>query len=487
MNKEWKRCRDRVAEIDVKLAEMADKLQTEKRSLTADEREVMNALKGEKEALQLRMNVLSTGGREAGHERACAERAFAEMVTAICRGEVPADYAEMVHRSAGPNYMIDIPHSRAVQDTAGAAAMVPVTIGDIVEPLEKGLILDLVGCKMQYGLTGDFVYPVVAGVEATIEDENAEVNDTTIDISSLKPTPRRVSLAIPVSNRAIDQTNTALLDVVIRQMTLGLTRLLNRWMFAPQRITSKASDGCFVKSAPTLAVGDSFTFKDTVALKGRVMATGAVFDGTAAYVCSASTYADLEATPRDAGSGRMVIENGRINGYPVFMTEYIGDGVLGFGIFNYELVGQFGQMRMTVDPYTGAKKNLVYFVLNTDFDLLTVRPEAFGIAKLSTKASIGVDATAVSLSTTQNVAVTKDIYVSGAALTANITAAVSGTNSDLFSVNKTSIAKDEQGNAGTKLTITYTPTATGSHSATLTLKSTGADDVTVALTGQATA
>lgn len=40
------------------------------------------------------------------------------------------------------------------------------------------------------------------------------------------------------------------------------------------------------------------------------------------------------------------------------MTEYIGDGVLGFGIFNYELVGQFGKMHMIVDPYTGAKKTL---------------------------------------------------------------------------------------------------------------------------------
>ena len=68
------------------------------------------------------------------------------------------------------------------------------------------------------------------------------------------------------------------------------------------------------------------------------------------------------------------------------MTEYIGDDVLGFGIFNYELVGQFGKMHMIVDPYTGAKKNLIYFVLNTDFDMLTVRTEAFAVAKKTPKA-----------------------------------------------------------------------------------------------------
>ena len=109
------------------------------------------------------------------------------------------------------------------------------------------------------------------------------------------------------------------------------------------------------------------------------MATGVEFgDGTAAYVCSATKYAELESTPRDAGSGKMVIENGNLNGFPVFVTEYVGEGVLGFGVFSYELVGQFGKTRLIYDPYTGAKKNLVYFVFNSDFDMLTLRTEAFG-------------------------------------------------------------------------------------------------------------
>lgn len=50
-------------------------------------------------------------------------------------------------------------------------------------------------------------------------------------------------------------------------------------------------------------------------------------------------------------------------------------------------LGNVGEMRLTVDPYTGAKKNLTYFVLNTKFDELPVRPEAFAIAKK--KASAG--------------------------------------------------------------------------------------------------
>ncbi|MDL2230545.1 phage major capsid protein, partial [Alistipes sp. OttesenSCG-928-L06] len=232
---------------------------------------------------------------------------------------------------------------------------------------------------MQYGMVGAWQFPIVAGIEATIEDENAEVNDTKIDISKISPSPKRVTLAIPVSNRAIDQSNNALLSIVRSQMSMGLARLLNKWMFSPEKITAKASEGCFVNPKTKATYTDSITWKDAIMLKGSVMKQGVIFDGTPAYVCSASVYADLESTPRDAGSGLMILQDGKINGFPVFITEYIGDDCLGFGIFSYQLVGQFGQMRMIFDPYTGAKKNLVYFVLNTDFDMLTLRPEAFGI------------------------------------------------------------------------------------------------------------
>ena len=64
--------------------------------------------------------------------------------------------------------------------------------------------------------------------------------------------------------------------------------------------------------------------------------------------------------------------------------------MLGFGVFSYELVGQFGDMRMTVDSTSAAvaKKNLTYFVFNTDFDMLTLRPEAFAVGK-TTAAGVG--------------------------------------------------------------------------------------------------
>lgn len=325
--KEMKAARTRIAEINTRMGEIADALEAEKRGMSTDEKTEKLALVQEKEILQLRMD-RELGGYQPSEQEVTNERAFSEAVAAAYnKRSVPEEYRSFMDGNA-----INVPVTRAaaLQDSTTVTPLIPLTIGEIIEPLEKGLILSKVGCKMQYGLVGDWALPVVAGIEATIMDENAEVADSTIDITKLSPTPKRVTLAIPVSNRAIDQSNNALLEIVRTQMTLGLTRLLNKWMFSPTKIVAKASDGCFVAAcaAPAVvtAAGDSFSWKDVIKLKGSVMKTGVVFDGTAAYVCSATTYADLEATPRDAGSGRMILENGQINGFPVFMTEYIGEG-----------------------------------------------------------------------------------------------------------------------------------------------------------------
>lgn len=91
---------------------------------------------------------------------------------------------------------------------------------------------------------------------------------------------------------------------------------------------------------------------------------------------------------------------------------------------------------------------------------------------------ITVDPATVEAFTTEvGTPATATVNVTGENLTGEITAAVSGANADCFT------AVLENG----VLTITYNPTAAGNHTATVTLSSEGAQDVTIALTGTATA
>ena len=76
-----------------------------------------------------------------------------------------------------------------------------------------------------------------------------------------------------------------------------------------------------------------------------------------------------------------------------------------------------------------------------------------------------------------------DVTVKGINLTSgNLTLGISGTNSAFFALATTTVTK-AQAEAGYNVTITYAPTANGSHTATLTISGCGVTSHTVTLTG----
>ncbi len=96
--------------------------------------------------------------------------------------------------------------------------------------------------------------------------------------------------------------------------------------------------------------------------------------------------------------------------------------------------------------------------------------------------TITVNPASLNLSTEVGTPVTKTFTVTGVNLTAGVRLTVSG---NYFAIDKTNILKSAAAN-GVDVTVTYTPTVVGNHTGTVTLTSTGAENVTVQLNGTAT-
>ena len=94
---------------------------------------------------------------------------------------------------------------------------------------------------------------------------------------------------------------------------------------------------------------------------------------------------------------------------------------------------------------------------------------------------INVNNTALLFNTVTGESVTRNFIVTGANLTGDLTVALNDDNG-VYSVNKTSITTTQATN-GALVTVTYSPTAYGSHDATITVS--GANAATVTLNGQA--
>lgn len=80
----------------------------------------------------------------------------------------------------------------------------------------------------------------------------------------------------------------------------------------------------------------------------------------------------------------------------------------------------------------------------------------------------------------------QDIYVSGTNLTQSLSCSISGAQASYFSLHTASIAA-ASANVGFTLRVTYTPAATGNHTATLTISSSEIQSVTVTLQGESKA
>ena len=378
----------RVREIKVRLNEIKDVCERENRAQTAEETAEVDSLKREAQDLSLRATINSMSGAQS--PVMSREKGFDNYVQSVKNA-----------RQLDERVM-----EREATITTDVQGIIPLSINDIIKPLEEGLILNTVGLKLQTGLSGDYVSPVVGRLEAEFAGEAVELSDKKIAIEALRPVPARLGVSVAVTSQTINRSQGLVLDIVREQLPLAIVRTLNTAMFSPvatgsakgpfAKILTDNADGVALSTLKSKAAkkaathikfaGEVPTYKELVAMKGIVLAKGIVNDGTAAYVMDEYMKATLEATPRDAGSGLMVIVNGGIVGVPVFTTNEIcaaDKDYIGFGVFSYELLGQFGDMRFVVDPVSQAKKDLTVMTLNADWAMTTARPEAFVLGSFS--------------------------------------------------------------------------------------------------------
>ena len=131
---------------------------------------------------------------------------------------------------------------------------------------------------------------------------------------------------------------------------------------------------------------------------------------------------------------------------------------------------------VTYKPTAAGTQTGVITVASTGAESKTV--SVTGTATTTPK--ITVDPATMNFTTTVGTPVTQTFNVTGANLEGAITLSVAGSG---FTINKTSITK-ATATSGTTVDVTYSPTAVGTHTGTVTLTSSGAQTVTIALNGQ---
>lgn len=355
---------DKIAELRSEMRSMIESAATEKRDLNQDEQVTFDKLDSE---ARMHDNYFRANevGREEPKEKADIRSIFAQRTAeAVMSGK-----STEVEMRAAPIDGVDV------------ADTIPIIYKDILEALEPSLVIDKLGLKMQSNVQGEPMWPTIAGVEATIADENAEISDSELTFGKIKASPKRVAISIPVSRRAFNQSNLDLYGIVTAQLGKAVARTLNKWLLATPSALAGTTSSVFVKAVPDVdfATDKKPTYAEIIALETAVLDNNVAADESGAYIMSPSMLGYLKSTAI-AGNDHLFITDGKtLNGYPIIVSNLMGAGKIGFGFFSYAVLSQFGNVSVVIDPYTGAKTNTVNFVLNADYDITVLRSQAFAI------------------------------------------------------------------------------------------------------------
>ena len=268
----------------------------------------------------------------------------------------------------------------------GDSGAVSLTIHDMIPTLNEGLGLPS-GLSLVTGVTGNELWPV--SVDDVAMEETGEVEALSaqvLNFDKLTPIQRRVALRVLVSNTAIDNAAFDLLGFVQQKFTLAMRKYIAEKVFS--QAAWNGNKGPFSGAAPAGTITlDATAYKNILKAVAQFADKG--YD--ASQVClvfDAATEAELKSTPKAEGQGGFIIENGKCAGYNYVVSHYINtkldeagkalvttpDKYIGIGLFNYEVVEQHGDVRLTIDSTSDGvgMKNVTSVILNTSMSFTDI-------------------------------------------------------------------------------------------------------------------
>ena len=353
-----------------------DKCTAEKRTRNEAEEAEYNALIKERQYIQMRM---------AAYNMKPADNGEAPTLTKQVRYMLQSGRnakMEYAYKRVEGDGAATLTYTGVTDVQSGGAE--PVKIEDIVKPLYEGLILNAVGINLRTGLSGEYVWPVVEAATVKVAGEAVAITPQKLNLSKVKARPERIGATLSLTRQSIIQSDGLVETLATQLLPEALAAGINKIMFSVDKVLEGTDNlkGPFVALKAGATTIDTPTYKAFCKFKAKVLKSG-VPGGRLCWVMTKSTAAELEGTPRDAGSGIMLIENGKLCGTPVFTTEAIGDGYIGLGDWAYQMLGLFGDISFIVDPYTGGDSDIINFYLNANYGTATLRSDAFALAKIT--------------------------------------------------------------------------------------------------------
>jgi HK97 family phage major capsid protein/HK97 family phage prohead protease len=236
---------------------------------------------------------------------------------------------------------------------------------EFIDVLRNSASVMQAGARMLPGLVGNVAIPkkTAASAGGWISTEGGAASESEPTFGTVSMVPRNVGAFTDMTRQLILQSTPAIEALVRDDLTQALALAIDKGALEGTGLSGQP-----VGLLSTVGVNKPAAFADAVPTFGEMVAleTAVAEDnalsGNLSYITDASTYGGLKTQRKDAGSGMFVIEGNQANGYPVIRTQQATAGNVYFGNFSDMLIGMWGGLDLTVDPYTASTTGTVRVV-----------------------------------------------------------------------------------------------------------------------------
>jgi HK97 family phage major capsid protein len=259
--------------------------------------------------------------------------------------------------------------------------------GSIIESLFEGSLLSKLGVTRFLGLTGNLDLPKGGKVVSAWYSENAEVSATDHNIGQIELRPNRLSTRMNVSNQLLVQSSSDVESYLRNEIEKSIQKALDEkyieFLLASADVEEISVTGATFSGGP-LTYDKVQEFIEKVGQSEADMAN-------AKFLINYDIHSSLKQLKMDSGSGRFVLQDGRIDGFefiasnrmPNNLTKNSGTNLsaVAFGDFTTGIVAGWGAVEILVDPYTRAANGQTVMNVSSFWDLKDQYAEAKAVSK----------------------------------------------------------------------------------------------------------
>lgn len=244
--------------------------------------------------------------------------------------------------------------------------------GDFVDVLRNSSSVMQAGSTMLTGLSGDVKIPRknAASTAAWISTEGGASSESEPTFGQVTMSPKTLGAYTDITRLMMMQSSLDIENLVRNDLSTGIALAIDKGALQGSGSSGQPTGIANTSgiNAPTSFAAANPTFAEVVAMETAVAEDNAL-QGNLAYILPAGMAGALKTTVKDAGSGQFVFAGGELNGHRAIVSNQVTAGDLYFGNFADLLIGMYGGLDITVDPYSGSTSGNVRIVALQSVDV----------------------------------------------------------------------------------------------------------------------